>query len=90
MRNEHRHGCALAAIGSPVRMRHVFFWYHDPLALCIRQMSLELSDAEIRRLRDLDALLTHVGTIALSDVDCQASMDRMLFKFATSKLCHFR
>ncbi len=60
-----------------------FFWYHDPLALCIRQMSLELSDAEIRRLRDLDAFLTHVVIIALSDVDCQASMDRMLFKFAT-------
>ena len=56
------------------------FWYHDPLALCIRQMSLELSDAEIRRLRDLEALLTHVGITTLSDADCQASMDR---KFAT-------
>jgi hypothetical protein len=44
---------------------------------------MSLSDAEIRRLRDLDALLTHVGITTLSDADCQASMDRMLFKFAT-------
>ena len=43
-------------------------------------MSLELSDAEIRRLRDLEALLTHVVITTLSDVDCQASMDRMLFR----------
>ncbi len=42
------------------------------------QMPLELSDAEIRRLRDLEVLLTHVVITTLSDVDCQASMDRML------------
>ena len=53
------------------------------MTLCIRQMSLELSDAEIRRLRDLEALLTHVVITTHSDVDCQASMDRMIFKFAT-------
>ena len=47
------------------------------------QMSLEFSDAELRRLRDHDALLTHVGITTLSDVDCQASMDRMILKFAT-------
>ena len=64
-------------------MRGTCFWYHDPLTLCIMQMSLEFSDAELRRLRDHDALLTHVGITTLSDVDCQASMDRMLLKFAT-------
>ena len=64
-------------------MRGTCFWYHDPLTLCIMQMSLEFSDAELRRLRDHDALLTHVGITTLSDVDCQASMGRMLLKFAT-------
>jgi hypothetical protein len=37
------------------------------------QMSLEFSDAELRRLRDHDALLTHVGITTLSDVDFQAT-----------------
>ena len=64
-------------------MRGTCFWYDDPLTLCIMQMSLEFSDAELRRLRDHDALLTHVGITTLSDVDCQASMDRMILKFAT-------
>jgi hypothetical protein len=53
-------------------------WLPGSNAACFfLQMSLELSDAEIRRLRDLEALLTHVVITTLSDVDCQASMDRM-------------
>jgi hypothetical protein len=50
------------------------------------QMSLEFSDAELRRLRDHDALVTHVGITTLSDVECQTcqtSMHDMLLKFAT-------
>ena len=70
-------------IGSPVRMRGTCFWYHAPLTLCIMQMSLEFSDAELRRLRDHDALVTHVGITTLSDVECQTSMHDMLLKFAT-------
>ena len=47
------------------------------------QMSLEFSDAELRRLRDHEVLLTHVGNTTFSDVGCQASMDIIRAQVAT-------
>jgi hypothetical protein len=45
------------------------------------QMSLGFSDAEIRRLRDHEVLLTHVGNTTFSDGEGQASMERIQAKF---------
>ncbi len=59
-------------------MRGTCFREHALLRLYIVQMPIIFSDAEIRRLRDHEALLTHVGITASSDSDCQVSMDRIL------------
>ena len=46
------------------------------------QMPLTLSDAEIRRLRDHEVLLTHVGITTLTSEEFRASADRIVKKFA--------
>ena len=51
--------------------------------MCIMQMSLEFSDAELRRLRDHEVLLTHVGNTTFSDEEAQASMERIQAKLTT-------
>ena len=50
--------------------------------LCIMQMPLTLSDAEIRRLRDHEVLLTHVGITTLTSEEFRASADRIVKKFS--------
>ena len=46
------------------------------------QMPLTLSDAEIRRLRDHEVLLTHVGITTLTSEEFRASADRIVNKFS--------
>ena len=46
------------------------------------QMPLTLSDAEIRRLRDHEVLLTHVGITTLTSKEFRASADRIVNKFS--------